>query len=168
MQLETCEAISNIATNSAGESFVTNTPQAPRNLTLNRPLSVHATGPVRRLVVTGDGTDVTSQAGTHLLGRIAQQLAVAEVAAAVMADTLTRSSARDRNTLLQSGVEPIYGVALPGIALAHNNGAEVNRVTSTRMMIAHTGHSVDIELEGVVRDIARQVLHDSEITLHEV
>jgi hypothetical protein len=63
-------------------------------------LSVHTTGPVRRLVVTGDGTDVTSQAGTHLLGRIAQQLGVAQGAAAVMADTVTRSSAYDRGTVL--------------------------------------------------------------------
>lgn len=61
---------------------------------------MHAIGPVRRLAVTGDGTNVTSQAGTHLLGRIAQQLGVAEGAGAVMADTVTRASAHDRGTLL--------------------------------------------------------------------
>lgn len=63
-------------------------------------MSVHAIGPVERLVVRGDGTDVTSQAGTHLLGRIAQQLGVADGVGAVMADTVTRSSARDRGALL--------------------------------------------------------------------
>ena len=63
-------------------------------------MSVHAIGPVRRLVVTGDGTDVTSQAGTHLLGRIAERLGVADGASAVMADTVSRSSAHDRGTLL--------------------------------------------------------------------
>jgi hypothetical protein len=63
-------------------------------------LSVNATGPVEQLAVTGDGRDVTSQAGTHLLGRIAQHLGVADGAAAVMADTVTRSSAHDRGTLL--------------------------------------------------------------------
>ena len=63
-------------------------------------MSVHPIGPVRRLGVTGDGTEVTSQAGTHLLGRIAEQLGVADGAGAVMADTVTRASAHDRGTLL--------------------------------------------------------------------
>lgn len=63
-------------------------------------MSVHAIGPVRQLAVTGDGKDVTSQAGTHLLGRIAQQLGVADGASVVMADTVTRSSAHDRGRLL--------------------------------------------------------------------
>ena len=63
-------------------------------------MSVHVIGPVRGLVVTGDGANVTSQAGTHLLGRIAQQLGIAAGASAVLADTVSRSSAHDRGTVL--------------------------------------------------------------------
>jgi hypothetical protein len=63
-------------------------------------LRVNATEPVERLAVTGDGDNVTGQAGTHLLGRIAGQLGYADGAAAVMADVTRRSSAHGRGRLL--------------------------------------------------------------------
>ena len=63
-------------------------------------MSVHAIETVQRLTVTGDGRDVTSQAGTHLLGRIAQKLGFTHGASKVMADTTQRSSALDRGRLL--------------------------------------------------------------------
>jgi hypothetical protein len=63
-------------------------------------LKVQAIGPVRRVVVTGGGADVTGQAGTHLLGQIADGLGIAAGWSAVMADTTTRSTAHDRGRLL--------------------------------------------------------------------
>jgi hypothetical protein len=50
--------------------------------------------------VTGDGRNVTGQAGTHLLGGIADELGIASGWSAVMADTTTRSTAHDRGRLL--------------------------------------------------------------------
>ena len=63
-------------------------------------MSVHATGPIARVHVTGDGTGVTGQAGTHLLGRIAGRLGIAGGLSAAMAGTTVRSSAHDRGTVL--------------------------------------------------------------------
>ena len=63
-------------------------------------MSVNAIGPVERITVTGDGRDVTSQAGTHLLGRIAGQLGIAEGASTALADTVTRASAHDRGRIV--------------------------------------------------------------------
>jgi len=63
-------------------------------------LSVNSIGPVRHLTVSGDGKDVTGQAGTHLLGRIAGQLGIAEGASTALADTVTRASAHDRGRIV--------------------------------------------------------------------
>ncbi len=60
----------------------------------------NTTGPIARVHVTGDGSGVTGQAGTHLLGRIANRLGVAEGLSGVMEGTTVRSSARDRGTVL--------------------------------------------------------------------
>jgi hypothetical protein len=50
--------------------------------------------------VTGDGSNVTGQAGTHLLGRIAGRFGVTGGLSAAMAGTTVRSSAHDRGTVL--------------------------------------------------------------------
>ena len=63
-------------------------------------MSVNATGPIASVHVSGDGTGVTGQAGTHLLGRIAGRLGLAEGLSAAMAGTTQRSSAHDRGTVL--------------------------------------------------------------------
>jgi hypothetical protein len=63
-------------------------------------LSVHATGPIASVHVTGDGTGVTGQAGTHLLGRIAGRFGISTGLSAAMAGTTKRSSAHDRGTVL--------------------------------------------------------------------
>lgn len=60
----------------------------------------NTTGPIARVHVTGDGRGVTGQAGTHLLGRIANRLGVAEGLSAVMDGTMVRSTARDRGIVL--------------------------------------------------------------------
>ena len=39
-------------------------------------MQVNTTGPIARVRVTGDGSNVTGQAGTHLLGRIAGRFGV--------------------------------------------------------------------------------------------
>ncbi len=63
-------------------------------------MSVHAIEPSTRVTVTGDGTGVTSQAGTHLLGRIATTLGVASGFSDVLASTTSRASAHDRGRVL--------------------------------------------------------------------
>jgi hypothetical protein len=63
-------------------------------------LQVNTTGPIARVHVTGDGNNVTGQAGTHLLGRIAGRFGLAAGLSAAMAGTTQRSSAHDRGTVL--------------------------------------------------------------------
>lgn len=63
-------------------------------------MSVHASEPVEHVVVTGDGQGVTSQAGTHLLGRIAGRLGLSGGLSGVLASTVSRASAYDRGRLL--------------------------------------------------------------------
>jgi hypothetical protein len=50
--------------------------------------------------VAGGGKNVTGQAGTHLLGRIAGRLGITERLSAAMVGTTQRSSAHDRGTVL--------------------------------------------------------------------
>lgn len=63
-------------------------------------MSVNAIEAIETVAVTGDGTGVTSQAGTHLLGRIAEQLGIAGGLSQVLADTTSRASAHDRGRVL--------------------------------------------------------------------
>ncbi len=63
-------------------------------------MSVNASGPINRVVVTGDGEKVSSLAGTHLLGAVAQRLGVASGFSQVLAGTTQRVSAYDRGTVL--------------------------------------------------------------------
>jgi hypothetical protein len=63
-------------------------------------LQVNATGPIARVHVTGDGSNVTGQAGTHLLGRIASRFGVTDGLSEAMVGTTQRSSAHDRGTVL--------------------------------------------------------------------
>lgn len=63
-------------------------------------MQVNATGPIARVHVTGDGNNVTGQAGTHLLGRIAGRFGIWGGLSAAMAGTTQRSSAHDRGTVL--------------------------------------------------------------------
>ena len=63
-------------------------------------MSVNTTGPIARVHVTGDGKNVTGQAGTHLLGRIAGRFGVTDGLSAAMAGTTQRSSAHDRGIVL--------------------------------------------------------------------
>lgn len=63
-------------------------------------MQVNTTGPIARVRVTGDGKNVTGQAGTHLLGRIASRFGVTAGLSAAMAGTTVRSSAHDRGTVL--------------------------------------------------------------------
>ena len=72
-------------------------------------MSVHATGPITTVAVTGDGTGVTSQAGTHLLGGIAQQLGLADGFSQVLAGTTSRSGAHDRGRVLTQMAMTIAG-----------------------------------------------------------
>ena len=60
----------------------------------------NTTGPIARVHVTGDGRGVTGQAGTHLLGRIANRLGVPGGLSEVMDGTTVRSTARDRGVVL--------------------------------------------------------------------
>jgi hypothetical protein len=59
-------------------------------------LSVNASAPVQRVEVTGRGGGVSNQAGTHLLGEIAQRLGIAAGLSAVMAGAVTRATGHDR------------------------------------------------------------------------
>lgn len=63
-------------------------------------MSVNASGPVNRVVVTGDGQKVSSLAGTHLLGALADRLGVAGGFSRVLAGTTQRASAYDRGVVL--------------------------------------------------------------------
>lgn len=63
-------------------------------------MSVHVIEPSARVTVTGDGAGVTSQAGTHLLGRIAARLGIAAGFSQVLAGTTSRVSAHDRGRVL--------------------------------------------------------------------
>lgn len=63
-------------------------------------MSVNATEAIETVAVTGDGAGVTSQAGTHLLGRIAGRLGVAGGFSQALAGTTSRSSAHDRGRVL--------------------------------------------------------------------
>jgi hypothetical protein len=63
-------------------------------------LSVHATGPIAAVHVTGDGKGVTGQAGTYLLGRIAERFGIAGGLSTAMAGSTERASAHDRGTVL--------------------------------------------------------------------
>ena len=72
-------------------------------------MSVHAIEPSARVVVTGDGTGVTSQAGTHLLGRIATTLGIASGFSEVMSGTTSRATAHDRGRVLTQLAMTIAG-----------------------------------------------------------
>jgi len=63
-------------------------------------LQENTTGPIARVHVTGDGKGVTGQAGTQLLGRIANRVGVAGGLSAVMDGVTERSTARDRGIVL--------------------------------------------------------------------
>lgn len=63
-------------------------------------MSVNASGPVNRVVVTGDGQKVSSLAGSHLLGALAERLGVAGGFSRVLAGTTQRASAYDRGVVL--------------------------------------------------------------------
>jgi hypothetical protein len=63
-------------------------------------LQVNTIGPIARVHVTGDGKNVTGQAGTHLLGRITERFGITAGLSSAMAGTTVRSSAHDRGTVL--------------------------------------------------------------------
>jgi hypothetical protein len=63
-------------------------------------LRVNTTGPITKVVVSGDGKGVTGQAGTWMLGRLADRLGVARGLSQAMAGTTVRSTAHDRGTVL--------------------------------------------------------------------
>ena len=63
-------------------------------------MQVNAIGPVVDVEVTGDGAGVTSQAGTRLLGEIANHLGVTRGLSQTLASTTSRSSAHDRGRML--------------------------------------------------------------------
>ena len=63
-------------------------------------LSVNVIEAIESVAVTGDGTGITSQAGTHLLGRIAGRLGVVGGFSQALADTTSRSTAHDRGRVL--------------------------------------------------------------------
>ncbi len=60
----------------------------------------NTTGPIARVRVSGDGEGVTGQAGTHLLGRIANRLGIVGGLSGVMDGVTERSTARDRGIVL--------------------------------------------------------------------
>ncbi len=60
----------------------------------------NTTGPIARVHVTGTGVGVTGQAGTHLLGRVANRIGIHDGLSAVMDGTTVRSTARRRGTVL--------------------------------------------------------------------
>jgi hypothetical protein len=59
--------------------------------------------------VTGDGRNVTGQAGTHLLGRIAEKYGIVGGLSGAMAGTTRRRSAHDRGTVLTQLAMMIVG-----------------------------------------------------------
>lgn len=63
-------------------------------------MRVNATGPIASVHVTGDGRGVTGQAGTHLLGRIADRFGIADGLSEAMVGTTQRVGAHDRGTVL--------------------------------------------------------------------
>lgn len=60
----------------------------------------NTTGPITKVVVSGDGKGVTGQAGTWMLGRLADRLGVWDGLSQAMAGTTVRSTAHDRGTVL--------------------------------------------------------------------
>lgn len=63
-------------------------------------MKVDTTAPTERLVVTGDGKGVTGQAGTWMLGQVADRLGIADGLTRAMAGTTERSTAHDRGRVL--------------------------------------------------------------------
>ena len=135
-------------------------------------LSVHATGPITTVAMTGDGTGVTSQAGTHLLGGIARQLGLAEGFSRVLAGTTTRASAHDRGTVL---TQMAMTIAAGGRCLSDlktlGDQPELFGTVASDATAWRAVHQVDglllEELVGVRQAATRQLLQATDLDDHD-
>jgi hypothetical protein len=131
-------------------------------------LSVNVTEPIATVAVTGDGAGVTSQAGTHLLGRIAGQLGVAGGFSRALAGTTSRSSAHDRGRVLTQLAMTIAagGRCLSDLRTLRDQPALFGTVASDATAWRAV-HQVDDSLLGelvAVRQAAtRRLLEDAEV-----
>lgn len=126
-------------------------------------MQVNAIGPVIDVEVTGDGAGVTSQAGTQLLGEIANHLGLAGGLSQVLAPTTSRSSAHDRGRVLTQLAMMIAagGRAVSDLATLRDRPELFGRVASDATAW-RACHQVDdgrlTELVGVRQRACRRLL----------
>lgn len=105
------------------------------------------TAPISTVVVSGDGTGVTGQAGTHLLGRLATRLGMPQRLSAAMAGTTVRSSAHDRGRVLTQLAMTIAagGRCVSDLATLRDQPVLFGRVASDATAWRTVAHDVDEE-----------------------
>jgi hypothetical protein len=131
-------------------------------------LSVNVTEPIASIAVTGDGAGVTSQAGTHLLGRLASQLGIAVGFSKALAGTTSRSSAHDRGRVLTQLAMTIAagGRCLSDLKTLRDQPALFGSVASdaTGWRAVHqVDHTLLGELVSVRQEATRRLLEDADV-----
>jgi len=132
-------------------------------------LQENTTGPIARVHVTGDGKGVTGQAGTHLLGRIANRFGVADGLSAVMDGVMVRSSARDRGIVLTQLAMMVAagGRCVSDLKTLRDQPALFGQVASDATAWRTVNDDIDddrrSELVGVRQAAIRQLLVESDV-----
>lgn len=131
-------------------------------------LSVNRSGAVEQVEVTGDGTGVTNQSGTHLLGRIAEQFGIAEGFSRALAGTVMRASGYDRGRLVTQVAMMLAGGGrcLSDLKVLRNQPSLFGRVASnpTAWRALHEIDEARLEALVVVRQRAcRRLLEHADL-----
>lgn len=128
-------------------------------------MRVNTTAPITKVVVTGDGKGVTGQAGTWMLGRLADRLGVSSGLSQAMAGTTVRSTAHDRGKVLTQLAMMIGagGRCVSDLATLRDQPALFGQVASDATAWRTVNLDVDEQRRGgvvAVRQAAAAVLAD--------